>query len=293
MKVRTSRENEQVWVEVPCVPSGKLTITSQRIIRQHRWRDESSCEDIWLGGLLEVQYVSAIGSPGLELRHRLPDGTEKTDVVNFPSGLGGSLGFKLSSGYSPKQLGHLISLMLEMPGENEKELPNQDVEAQIDKLRRKTAKYRGAFWMAGIFTLVQGLVNLVADCVLGKTEPVAFISEVGANRGLFETLMLGSALVMIWLVLPLVIYAAISAVLIYYIADESECEEQAAVRWGAAGIVYALLLQWVFWVGDRFTQDGLACWLSLAIRIGVGVLVYYSVFKLLSLFRGDGDIETA
>jgi hypothetical protein len=228
-------ENEQVLVEVPCVPSGKFTITNQRIIWQHHWRDESSCEEIWLENLLEVRYVAAIGSPSLELRHRLLDGTEATGVVKFPSGLGGSLGFKLSSGYSPKQLGHLLNLMIEMLGKEE--LPNQDIEEQIDELRRKTAKYRGAFWMAGIFTLVQGLVNLVADCVLGKIESVAFISEVETNRGLLETLMFGSVLVMLLLILPLVIHTAISAILIYYIADESECEKQAAARWGVTGIV--------------------------------------------------------
>ena len=213
-------------------------------------------------------------------------------MVKFPSGLGGSLGFKLGSGYSPKQLGRLLNLMIAVPGEGERALSNQDIEEQIDKLRKKAAKYRGSFWMAGIFTLAQGLMNLLGDNILGKTDTLAFVSEVGGEWELFETLMFGSILVTLLLVLPLAIHTTLSAVLIYYIADESECEKQAAVRWGVVGIVYAVLWQLVYLVGDRFVQDGLSWCLSLMIRIGIGLLAYYAVFKLLSLFHRDGDTET-
>ncbi len=275
-------ENEQVFAKVSCEPLGMFTITNQRIIWQHNLRDKSSCQDIWLENLLQVRYVAAIGSPSLELRHRLPDGTEATDVVQFPFGLGKSLGFRLSSGYSPKQLGHLLNLMIETP--------NQDIEKQIDGLRRKAAKYRGAFWMAGILTLVQGLLNLIADNMLGRTDSIALIPDVGTKGSLFLILMFGSVLAMI-LVLLLAIHIAISAVLIYCIADESECEKQAMARWVVAGIVCAVLLQLVFWVRDRLVQESLASWLSWVIRIGVGLLAYYSVFKLPSLFRRDGGME--
>jgi hypothetical protein len=115
LEAAEKRPGERVLDVFTYRPAGTLIITNQRLIGKTGSNSGSGKpgfyqENIFYGDITRIQYlpgVPFIGSPAIQIQHRLSGGEVRDSLFQFSGGLGGFLVYRIA-GSGPKQAYQLI-----------------------------------------------------------------------------------------------------------------------------------------------------------------------------------------
>lgn len=247
----------EVWIlkGIPLSPAGVMDISSRRIVWRQMvlWHRSVREMEIPFEHLVEVTYLPGVlvfGAPGLQFKHKSADGDIQETEVRFHGSAPARMGFKIRTGYGPKQIRQLILDLVDQTARGHgNDQPGLVTEQQLVEFDKRARRYRNAVRAGTVFAVSEAPVAVLFGVLSSSTSGGnlgEFLSAIGVSMGssfwsaAVWVCMLG-CLLLIGLVLYFVLNAGPTAALAYYVFKGPRYGQLSGKHWAAAGVAFALL----------------------------------------------------